>query len=83
MCNGAATVQGLFHEMKCYDCNATGLVDNETGEALQPEDVTLQLQLLLRQQREENNQLRRQLRELQQQDNSRGYGAAGQRYHGD
>ena len=82
-CKANGMIQGLFHQMPCHDCNATGLVDNETGEALAPEDMVIQLRLRLNRQRDENNELRRQLLEQAKQDNGRGYGPGGQRYHGD
>jgi hypothetical protein len=59
------------------------LVDNETGEALAPENMVIQLRLRLNRLHEENNELRRQLLEQAKQDNGRGYGPGGQRYHGD
>jgi hypothetical protein len=82
-CNASGMVQGLFHQMPCNDCNATGLVDNETGQALAPENMVIQLRLRLNRQREENDELRRQLLDQAKQDNGRGYGPGGQRYHGD
>lgn len=82
-CNANGVIQGLFHQMPCHDCNATGLVDNATGEALAPEDMVMQLRLRLNLQRDENNELRRKLQEQLKQNNGRGYGPGGQRYHGD
>jgi len=82
-CQETGTIKGIFHEMDCYDCGTAGLVDKETGEALPDAEAKLQLRLEIRRLREENNELRRQLLEQAKQDNGRGYGPGGQKYHGD
>jgi hypothetical protein len=82
-CNGKGTIQGLFHEMKCYDCDAAGLVDKETGEALPDDEAKLQLRLEIRRLNDVINEQGRQLLEQAKQDSGRGYGPGGQRYHGD
>ena len=33
-CRGRAVTQGVFHELPCLQCNASGWVSAETGQAL-------------------------------------------------
>ena len=46
-CKGRAVIQGVFHEIACVQCNASGWVDGLTAEALPLEDLVLQLSLRL------------------------------------
>ena len=88
-CHGKGVTRGLFHEMPCPDCNAGGVVDKETGEALAVDDLVLQLRLWLAKAMQENRQLKRQLADGNEESNGRGYGQGrghgpmGMKYHGD
>lgn len=46
-CRGKAVIKGVFHEMACGQCNASGWVAAGTGEALPVEDLVTQLSLRL------------------------------------
>ncbi|WP_030132144.1 hypothetical protein [Pseudomonas sp. QTF5] len=46
-CRGKAVIKGVFHEMECIQCNASGWVVAETGEALQLQDLVMQLSFKL------------------------------------
>ncbi len=88
-CHGQGVTRGLFHQMPCNDCNASGVVDKETGEPLPMEDLVLQLRLWLAKAMQENRQLKRQLADGKDESNGRGYGQGrghgpmGMKYHGD
>jgi len=47
-CRGTGLVSGVFHQMDCATCNASGWVCAETGEALPLADLVLQLNMKLR-----------------------------------
>ncbi|MBS3185384.1 hypothetical protein JIQ88_10220 [Pseudomonas sp. PCH44] len=47
VCKGKAVVMGVFHELPCAACNASGWVSAETGEALPLEVLVTQLGMLL------------------------------------
>lgn len=81
-CIGAGTKRGVFFEMPCPDCHASGLVDKDTGEALALEDLVLQLMLRWRESRNRERELAAQLREARR-EADRGHGPMGMRYHGD
>jgi len=85
-CKGNGTIKPMFHEMLCARCNGLGGVDNETGEALNQDNVTMQLRIRLRERAQAERQLRRQLadRTKETDDSARpGYGAGGAWYRGD
>lgn len=46
-CRGRAVTKGLFHEMACTACNASGWVAADTGEALPLDELVTQLSLRL------------------------------------
>jgi len=46
-CRGRAVTKGLFFEMACTACNASGWGSAETGEALPLEELVIQLSLKL------------------------------------
>lgn len=48
-CAGQGWTKGLFHDLKCNTCGASGMVSKETGEALPAEVLVLQLRLRLNQ----------------------------------
>lgn len=47
-CRGSGLVKGLFHQMDCAACNASGWVCAETGQALELPELVLQLNMKLR-----------------------------------
>lgn len=47
LCRGRAVTQGLFHELPCDHCNASGWVMAATGEALALAELVTQLSLKL------------------------------------
>ena len=46
-CRGRAVVSGVFHDLACVRCNASGWVTAETGEALPLEVLVTQLSIRL------------------------------------
>ena len=46
-CRGRAVINGVFHELACVQCNASGWVTAETGEALPLEVLVTQLSIRL------------------------------------
>ena len=47
VCKGRAVVKGVFHDLACVQCNASGWVTAETGEALPLEVLVTQLSIRL------------------------------------
>ncbi|EKT4540300.1 hypothetical protein QEM15_002469 [Pseudomonas putida] len=47
LCRGRAVTQGVFHELPCDYCNASGWVAAATGEALPLDELVTQLSLNL------------------------------------
>lgn len=47
LCRGRAVTQGVFHELPCGHCNASGWVVAATGEALALDELVTQLSLKL------------------------------------
>ncbi|MDG9890582.1 hypothetical protein [Pseudomonas juntendi] len=47
LCRGRAVTQGVFHELPCDHCNASGWVAAVTGEALALDELVTQLSLKL------------------------------------
>lgn len=47
LCRGRAVTQGLFHELPCDHCNASGWVVAATGEALALDELVTQLSMRL------------------------------------
>jgi hypothetical protein len=47
-CRGTGLVKGMFYEMDCAACNASGWVCAETGQALELPELVLQLNMKLR-----------------------------------
>ncbi|MDV9030551.1 hypothetical protein Q7C30_000335 [Pseudomonas sp. RAC1] len=46
-CRGRAVIQGLFHDLPCDRCNASGWVVAATGEALALDELVTQLSMRL------------------------------------
>ena len=46
-CRGRAVIKGVFHELACVQCNASGWVAAETGEPLPLEVLVTQLSIRL------------------------------------
>jgi hypothetical protein len=47
VCRGRAVIEGVFHEMACVQCNASGWLSAATGEALPLEELVTQLNMRL------------------------------------
>ncbi|MGX1022545.1 hypothetical protein AB7M33_005221 [Pseudomonas sp. Y3 TE3536] len=47
LCRGRAVIKGVFHELPCDHCNASGWVVAATGEALALDELVIQLSLKL------------------------------------
>ena len=47
LCRGRALTQGVFHELPCDHCNASGWVVAATGEALPLDELVTQLSMRL------------------------------------
>jgi len=47
LCRGRAVTQGLFHELQCGHCNASGWVVAATGEALPLDELVTQISIRL------------------------------------
>lgn len=47
LCRGRAVTKGLFHELPCDHCNASGWVVAATGEALALDELVTQLSMRL------------------------------------
>ncbi|WKV98330.1 hypothetical protein PYV50_08705 [Pseudomonas sp. H22_DOA] len=50
-CAGKGLIRGVFHQLDCIDCHASGLVHAETLEPLLVEDLVVQLGILIRRER--------------------------------
>ena len=46
-CRGKAVIKGVFHDLPCVQCNASGWVNAETGEALPLVVLVTQLSIRL------------------------------------
>ncbi|MBM0209893.1 hypothetical protein [Pseudomonas syringae group genomosp. 3] len=85
-CRGRAVIKGVFHELACVQCNASGWVAAETGEALPLEVLVTQLSMRLQVADRQIEQLKRPAQmtgpaAIYQQNNRRG--AGGSNYTGD
>lgn len=58
-CRGRAVVQGVFHDLPCDRCNASGWVSAEAGEALPLDVLVTQLNLRLQAAERQIEQLKR------------------------
>jgi hypothetical protein len=47
-CRGTGLVAGVFHQMDCTNCNATGWLSADTGQPLPPSEIVLELNRRLR-----------------------------------
>lgn len=47
-CRGKAVIKGVFHELACDTCNASGWVRADDGQALELHELVTQLSLRLR-----------------------------------
>lgn len=80
VCKGRAVVDGVFYEMECSNCNASGWVRADGGEALDCRELVTQLGFNLRQAR---LQLQHLLAQTQQHEKNNRRGAGGSHYTGD
>lgn len=58
-CRGRAVTQGVFHELPCLQCNASGWISADTGEALPLEVLATQLGIRLQAAEQQIEQLKR------------------------
>ncbi|PAA08031.1 hypothetical protein [Pseudomonas fragi] len=86
-CKGRAVIRGIFHELLCTECHASGWVSAETGEALPVEVLVTHLGLMLSiyQQRiiAFGNRVNQQSGAQQQYDENNRRGAGGTNFTGD
>ncbi|MBV4530990.1 hypothetical protein HU719_006170 [Pseudomonas sp. SWRI107] len=59
LCRGRAVTQGVFHELPCDHCNASGWVVAATGEALALDELVTQLSMALQVATRQIEQLKR------------------------
>ena len=59
LCRGRAVTQGMFHDLPCDRCNASGWVAAATGEALALDELVTQLSMALHAARRQIEQLHR------------------------
>lgn len=87
VCKGKAMVEGVFHDLPCVECHASGWVSAETGKALPVDVLVTQLGLLLNiyQQRiiAFGNRLNQQSGAQQQYEQNNRRGAGGSNFTGD
>lgn len=57
-CRGKAVIKGVFHDLACMQCNASGWVAAATGEALPVEELVTQLSLRLQAAQRQINELK-------------------------
>lgn len=57
-CRGKAVIKGVFHEMACVQCNASGWVEALTGNALPVDELVTQLNFKLQAAQRQINELR-------------------------
>lgn len=77
-CAGKGFIRGVFHQLDCIGCHASGLVNAETLEPLLVEDLVVQLGMLIRRERHLATLPQKALTmaELYQQTNTRGPGGS-------
>jgi len=77
-CAGKGVIQGVFHQLDCIGCHASGLVHAETLEPLPVDDLIVQLGMLIRKERHLATLPREPLAmaDLYQQTNTRGPGGS-------
>ncbi|WP_122572391.1 hypothetical protein [Pseudomonas viridiflava] len=84
VCNGRAVVKGVFHELACVRCNASGWVLAASGQPLPLEVLVTQLSIRLQAAELLIAQLERPVRGAQQQyEQNNRRGAGGSNYTGD
>jgi len=59
LCRGRAVTQGVFYELPCDHCNASGWVVAATGEALALEELVTQLSMRLQAATRQTEQLKK------------------------
>jgi len=80
-CRGAGSTSGVFHQLDCPHCNASGWICQTTGDPLPLEELVPQLSMRLRNAIADLS--RANLRRLEQYETSNRYGAGGSNYTGD
>ena len=82
-CRGRGLFIGMFHEMECATCNASGWVCAETGEALPLADLVLHLSMKVRALERDLAMVDHQSGPQQQYEQNNRLGAGGSNYTGD
>ncbi|MEB0008643.1 hypothetical protein QN412_02995 [Pseudomonas sp. RTB3] len=82
-CRGTGLVSGVFHQMECATCNASGWVCEATGQALPLEELVLQLNMKLRAMARDLAQAGQASGAQQQYEQNNRRGAGGSNYTGD
>ncbi|MBC2381306.1 MULTISPECIES: hypothetical protein [Pseudomonas] len=85
-CGGRAVISGVFHKLACVQCNASGWVAAESGEALPLEVLVTQLSIRLQAADHQIEQLKRPALlggPATQYDENNRFGAGGTNYTGD
>ena len=57
-CRGKAVIRGVFHDLACVQCNASGWVAAATGEALALDELVTQLSMRLQAAQRHINELK-------------------------
>lgn len=82
-CAGKGIIQGVFHQLDCIGCHASGLVHAETLEPLLLEELVVQLGMLLRRERHLATQAPAANDTVEQYQQSNGRGAGRSSFKGD
>ena len=82
-CRGSGLRMGMFHQLECATCNASGWVCAETGEALPLADLVLQLGMKVRALERDLELADQQSGPQQQYEQNNRLGAGGSNYTGD
>lgn len=86
VCSGRSVIQGVFHELACVQCHASGWVSADTGETLPLKVLVTQMSIRLQAAEQQIEQLKRPAPSngpaAQYQQNNR-RGAGGTNYTGD
>ena len=89
ICIGKAVVKGVFHDLACVQCKASGWVSAETGEALPLDVLVTQLSLRLQSAQHQITEMQKlvqlgvELAESVQYEKNNRRGAGGSNYTGD
>jgi hypothetical protein len=83
LCRGAGSTKGVFHDLDCLTCNASGWVCRDTGQALPLEELVPQLNMKLRNVVAELSRVRQGTSAAAQYEQNNRRGSGGTNYTGD